>query len=203
MPDPFGDAASYEAALPPLDTARLRLRALTAADDPALVALYGDARAMETWVMEPFTSPDDARAYRAHLALGFSRRTLFVWGVFTRDEGALIGAGLLARWAPNHRRVYIGWYLASAHWGRGYATEAAGAVAAFAFEALGCHRVEAEVVPENVASKRVAERLGFAWEARLKERLWSADGHPEDCDLFYLLKPDWEASRRPQPEAAA
>ncbi len=202
MSDPFGDAASYEEALPPLATGRLHLRALTAADDPALVALYGDARAMETWVMTPFTTLDDARDYRAHLALGFSRRTLFVWGVFTRDTGDLIGVGLLARWAPNHRRVYIGWYLASAYWGRGYATEAAGAVAAFAFEALGCHRVEAEIVPENAASKRVAERLGFTWEARLRERLWGGADHPEDCDLFYLLKPDWEASRRPQPAMA-
>ena len=203
MSDPFGDAASYAGALPALDTPRLHLRPFTAADDPALVALFSDARALETWAAPPFASLDDARAYRAQLARGFERRTLFAWGAFTRDTGALVGVDLLVRWAPIHRRVYVGYYLGSAYWGKGYATEAAGAVVGFAFDGLGCHRVEAEVVPGNTASVRVAERLGFTWEARLKERLWGESDAPQDCDLYYLLRPDFEASRRPQPEAAA
>jgi RimJ/RimL family protein N-acetyltransferase len=201
-PDPFPDDAPYEAALPALRTARLRLRALTAADDPAIVALFSDERALETWAHPPFTSLADAQAYRARLEEGFRRRALFVWGAFADEDGRegplpagagqAVGAGILTRWSPNNRRVDLGYYLGSAYWGRGYATELARALVGWAFDALGVHRVEAEVVPGNDASARVLLRVGFRHEARLKERLWSAHAGPFDSDLFRLLRPEFE-----------
>lgn len=196
MPDPFPDAsASYSDAVPPLRTPRLLLRALTVADDPAVQILFSDAVALKTWGHPPFTSLDDARAYRAQLEVGFQRRYLFVWGVFVPEntgDGPLVGIGLLTRWSPNNRRVDLGYYLGSAYWGRGYATEVARALVAFAFGALGVHRVEAEVVPGNDASARVLERVGFRYEAHLKERLWNSDKGPLDSHLFRLLRPEFE-----------
>jgi RimJ/RimL family protein N-acetyltransferase len=196
-PDPFPEpTARYADVLPPLRTERLRLRALTAADDPAIVVLFSDERALETWAHPPFTSRADARAYRARLEEGFQRRALFVWGVFAPDggegDGTLVGVGILTRWSPNNRRVDLGYYLGSGYWGRGYATELARGLAGWAFDVLGVHRVEAEVVPGNDASARVLERVGFRYEARLSERLWSEHAGPFDSDLFRLLRPEFE-----------
>ncbi len=195
MTDPFPDAP-YAEALPPLATPRLQLRALTEADDPAIVALFSDEAALATWTHPPFTSLDDARAYRAQLDEAYRRRASFIWGVFDA-AGSLAGVAILTRWAPLHRRADLGYYLGSAYWGRGYATEAGRALLAFAFDRLGVHRVEAEVVPGNAASARVLVRLGFRREARLKERLWgSAEGGdgPFDSDLFRLFRREFEAS---------
>jgi RimJ/RimL family protein N-acetyltransferase len=54
-------------------------------------------------------------------------------------------------------------------WGRGLATEAARAILTFGFEAMELHRVEAMVDPENLASLRVLEKLGFVREGRTRE----------------------------------
>ena len=61
----------------------------------------------------------------------------------------------------------VGYSLAPAHWGHGYATEAVGAVVAHGLDALGFDVIVAEVVPENAASIAVLTRLGFAREGPL------------------------------------
>lgn len=195
-PAVFPADAAYDA-LPPIRSARLHLRPFTAADDPALQVLFSDPVALRTWVHPPFTSLDDARAYREGVEAGFARRGLFIWGVFVDDGGApgpLAGVGILTRWAPIHRRVDLGYYFGSAFWGRGYATETARALARFAFETLGCHRVEAEIVPENDASRRVLVRAGFRFDALLAERLWNGDAGPSDSELYRMLRPELDAT---------
>lgn len=57
--------------------------------------------------------------------------------------------------------VEVGWRLAREHWGHGYATEAGRAALEFGFERLGLEEIVAFTVPDNVASRRVMERLGM------------------------------------------
>lgn len=56
---------------------------------------------------------------------------------------------------------YMGYRLDQDLTGKGYMTEAAGALVNFAFDTLGLHRVEANIIPRNTPSMRVAEKLGF------------------------------------------
>ncbi len=62
--------------------------------------------------------------------------------------------------AGEHAQPEIGWALARSHWGNGYATEAAGAVREWARAERGFERLVSLIAPDNVASQRVAERLG-------------------------------------------
>ncbi len=91
------------------------------------------------------------------------------WAMELRDTGELIGlAGLLdvrfeAAFTPA---IEIGWRLSHAHWGKGFATEAAGAALDFAFaspdqDGLGLETIIAMTVHNNVRSRRVMERLGM------------------------------------------
>ena len=57
--------------------------------------------------------------------------------------------------------VEVGWRLAAAHWGRGYATEAARAAIDFGFSELELPEIVSYTVPENVRSRRVMEKLGM------------------------------------------
>lgn len=99
------------------------------------------------------------------------------WPMFLRDAGSLVGcAGLRVRDRPS--RVYeLGFHLCARAWGQGLATEAAVAVTRFAFDELGATELFAGHHPDNAASKRVLEKLGFR---RTHEELYPPTGllHP-------------------------
>jgi len=72
--------------------------------------------------------------------------------------------------------VEIGYRLARSTWGQGYATEAAKAVRDYAFTMLGIKRLIAMVDPSNVASIRVAEKIGMRYE---KDVMLEGYSHPD------------------------
>jgi len=76
----------------------------------------------------------------------------------------------------------IGYRLARAYWGRGYATEAARAVRDYAFDTLRLQRLIAMIDPQNGASIRVAEKLGMVYE---KEVMFAGYTHP---DRVYVIE---------------
>ena len=86
-------------------------------------------------------------------------------GVELRATGQLVGD--VAFENRDASEAAVGYSLAPAHWGHGYATEAVGAVVAHGLDALGFDVIVAEVVPENTASIAVLTRLGFTREGPL------------------------------------
>src|SRR5690606_38396087 len=79
------------------------------------------------------------------------------FGVWRRDDGVFVGDVVLQP-APWAQVAEIGWHIAAAHQGRGYATEAARGLLEHA-RAAGLPRVEAGILPENLPSQSVAVRL--------------------------------------------
>jgi Acetyltransferases, including N-acetylases of ribosomal proteins len=61
----------------------------------------------------------------------------------------------------SHSPILISYYLDSLHNGKGYMTEAAKLAVRFAFSELNLHRIEAGVMPHNIGSMRVLEKVGF------------------------------------------
>jgi ribosomal-protein-serine acetyltransferase len=106
-----------------------------------------------------------------------------------RDRDGLAGALGIEVPVPVRRLGEIGYWVASARAGRGYATEAGAAVVAFGFDALGLYRLELRAGVENLASQRVAEKLGFRREGALRRGCPLADG-AYDGFLYGLLATD-------------
>ena len=79
------------------------------------------------------------------------------------------------------------------YWGRGYVPEAARTLIDLAFKELGLHKVELSCFSYNVQSQRVAEKLGFTLEARIRDRK-DAQGNRCDSLIYGLLKSEWEDS---------
>jgi len=77
--------------------------------------------------------------------------------------------------------IEIGYRLAKSAWGQGYATEAARSVRDFAFLTLGMKRLIAMIDPSNVASIRVAEKIGMRYE---RDVMFDSYTHP---DLVYAI----------------
>jgi len=95
------------------------------------------------------------------------------------------------------RVAELGWTVTAEDRGRGVATEATQALAAWCLESLGVSRVSAQMHPDNGASARVAEHLGMVCEGRSRNSYWldRADGTAENSDdLIYAMTPDdWRA----------
>lgn len=84
------------------------------------------------------------------------------WAVRLRSEGVVVGSIALRRLPPAHEDLELAWQFAPEHWGHGYATEAAYAVARWGFE-RSAHELYAVARPGNERATRLAERLGMAW----------------------------------------
>lgn len=138
-----------------LVTDRLRLRALRADDATTLHEAMADPDNLTWWHERPCGSPDEARAALA-AAVAHGHR----WAVCLRGTDAAIGhLGFVDRPSPGGRAGF-GYFLDRAHWGRGYATEAARAVLDHAFDEIGIAAAELWIYEGNEPSVRVAEKLG-------------------------------------------
>jgi RimJ/RimL family protein N-acetyltransferase len=96
--------------------------------------------------------------------------------VTRRDAPGVVGEIMLKLDDARAQQMEIGWVFHPAHGGRGYATEAARAAAAAAFDQLGAHRLFARLDTGNLASARLCERLGMRREGHLVEN----DLDPDD-----------------------
>jgi RimJ/RimL family protein N-acetyltransferase len=102
---------------------------------------------------------EDAWRHMAMLAGIWSLRGYGQWAIEEKTSGTLVGrAGV---WFPEgFPEIEAGWVIAREHWGSGFATEAGREALRQAFTTLGVTHVISLVDPENVASRRVAEKLG-------------------------------------------
>jgi RimJ/RimL family protein N-acetyltransferase len=163
----------------PILTARLELRPFAPGDEDAMLEVFGDAEALRFW-----GPPLDRDAVHDRIAHnrereaqdGFARRAIVL-----RASGDLVGdAGLTRTDVGGADEVELGWVVRSDHHGLGIASEAGSAWLDHAFGDLGLDRVVSMIRAENVASRRVAEKLGMRVE---REASWNGAPH-----LMYVLE---------------
>jgi [ribosomal protein S5]-alanine N-acetyltransferase len=122
------------------------------------------------------------------------------WAVCLKATGKLIGHVVCTQKEPEALRTWsLGYIFNPAFYGQGYATEACRRVAAYVFEDLGAHRIEAGCDPRNAPSWRLLERLGMRREAhRLKAMFLrtTPDGEPVWVDSYEyaVLEEEWGGS---------
>lgn len=149
--------------LPVLETKRLRLRPLRGDDVDVLHALWSDPR-VRPWVWgERRIGRGRTRGAVRDSRASVESEGFGLWGVCLRGEDALIGFCGFRR-VDRRDDVEIVFGIDPAHWGRGFATEAAGAALREGFERNGWEEVVAATDRPNVASRRVVEKLGFRFD---------------------------------------
>ncbi len=176
--------------VPQIDTERLTLRAITAADVSRLYAIFGDARVMRYWSSPPIDGIDGAQRLFQEITAGYGGLDWMQLGIAHRDSGQLIGTCTLHERHVASRRAQIGYALAYAFWGQGFMAEALRAFVRYLFIELDLNRLEADIDPANTASARSLERLGFVKEGFCPER-WIVGGEKSDSVLYGLLAARW------------
>jgi ribosomal-protein-alanine N-acetyltransferase len=88
------------------------------------------------------------------------------------------------------QNAYVGYWIDQGQAGNGYVPEALVVVARFAFEDLGLHRLQVAIIPRNVASRRVVEKVGLREEG-LAARYLEINGVWEDHVRYAITVEDW------------
>lgn len=142
-------------------TERLLLRPGWAEDAAALVGAIADEAVVRNLSRVPWPyGPAEAEAFLG-LPQDERRPRLLIFSRTGAPE-LIGGIGLMDLDDGPAEQAELGYWIAQAHWGRGYATEAAGAVLDLAFHGLRLRRIEAGHFPDNSRSGRVLAKLGFA-----------------------------------------
>lgn len=180
-------------------TARLLLRQWRDADYAPFAALNDDPRVMEHFPAHLTRAESDAVADRLRGLI--DERGWGLWAVEELASGDFIGfVGLqVPRFeAPFVPCIEVGWRLAAAYWGKGYATEAARAALAVGFDVAGADEILSYTALGNVRSRAVMERLGMVEDpASAFEHPMVPEGSPLRAHCLYRLsRAAFEATRQ-------
>ncbi|MBV9438359.1 MAG: GNAT family N-acetyltransferase [Candidatus Eremiobacteraeota bacterium] len=173
---------------PTLESERIVLRPWRDDDIEAFVRISFDPRVMEFLVQR---SAEQMREVAERCRSMLERDGYGSWVLEIKDVAPFAGTIALqnvpfeAAFTPA---MEVGWRLAAAHWGRGYATEGARLALRFAFDVLHQEEVVALTVPANLRSQRVMERLGMTRDPRDDfDHPRLPEGHPLRRHVLYRL----------------
>lgn len=167
----------------------IHLRALLPNDAAAVFEAARESIAevapYETWCHAAFT-PDDAGSYTEYWIGARTRGEAFYF-IIENLQGKFLGVCGISGIEREHGLASLGFWVRTSATQKGVATRAAARVAQFGFEKLNLQRIELLVAVHNIASRRVAEKLGATLEGTLRRRLTLPTG-PTDCVLYALLR---------------
>ncbi len=162
-----------------LETERLRLRPFAAEDAEAMFTILGDREAMRFYP-NPFSREDSDGWVRRQLT-AYEDRGFGLSVVEDKLSGEFLGdAGPTLMPVEDKFFVELGWHVRRDRWGRGIATEAGIAWRDWCWANLEVDRLISLVRPENVASCRVAEKIGM--------RVWRETMHADLRHYVYSTK---------------
>lgn len=161
--------------IPRIETARLHLRAFTPNDLDDLCRIFGDPEVMRYISGGKPRPREETEKGLLRTIEGWKKRGFGLWALTQKEHERVIGyCGLMP--LEDTTEIEVAYGLAKSEWGRGFASEAAHASLRFGFEELKLERIVAVVNPENLASKRVLEKLGM---------VHTKNGHYYGAELMY------------------
>lgn len=146
-----------------IETRRLLLRHFTLNDGDELYHIYSHLDLFQYMSIEKPLLRDQTRLLIYEFIESWQQHKFGVWAVIDKKHKKLIGhCGF--KFLENTREIQMGYLLLKSYWGRGLGTEAAEAALKYGFEVAELKRIVAIAKPENVASRRVMEKVGMKYE---------------------------------------
>lgn len=185
------------AEFPTLETERCIIRPFTPEDAPAFFEVMRHEQVTRYIGQKPMASVEDAVARLQRFQRVYDQQEGLVWAVVLRENNQLIGNVLLWNLNSAHYRAEVGYILGPEWWGKGLMTEVVTRVLDFGFDTMGLHSIEAQTDPDNAASRRVLEKLGFVLEAHYHENYYDITRERfTDTTVFSLLVQNWKGRKK-------
>ena len=179
-----------------LETERLVLRVRTVADAEDIFDYASRPEVSYPAGFPPVKTLEDEIYYLEHILPERNQKENLPagYGIVVKGTDKIVGSVDF-----NHRHeddvLELGYILHPDYWGRGYVSEAARVLIDLAFKELNLHKIELSCFGYNLQSQRVAEKLGFTLEARIRDRK-DAQGNRCDGLIYGLLRSEWELQTR-------
>jgi RimJ/RimL family protein N-acetyltransferase len=165
-----------------LETERLVLRTWSPDDAEEGFRIWSDPEVMRyIGTGQPNADIEQTRGWLGRMMAHQERHGFCFWAVAEKETGRLIGSCGLAYQLDGGLPIEFGYTLARDRWGRGLATEVAGACLQYVFENFPLTEIAASVDARHVASQRVLEKIGFTYERQ--EQLENG------LDFWYVARP--------------
>ncbi len=169
-----------------LETQRLRLRHQVIEDLDALWRLYCDPEITKYIPDAPRSRKEAKEELEWHMNGHPRYPELGLWATIHKETGKFIGrCGLLPWTIDGRREVEVAYTIAREFWGQGLATEAARGLLDYGFTKLNLLRLICLIDPENLASQRVAEKIGMTLEKKVE----GIDGDSYPTLIYSIGKP--------------
>lgn len=168
-----------------IETERLVLREWTSDDEDVLFALTSDPDVMRhIGDGRAWRDMERVRSWIERTRASYAERGYGHWAVAEKSSGEAVGSCGFS-YLVAYDEVDLGYLFAPRVWGRGYATEAAGACLRYGFERLGLSVVTANIDEDHHVSRRVLEKIGFEYRGPRRY-----DGDEEDASFFVARNPN-------------
>lgn len=173
---------------PVLETERLILRKITHADDDAMYEIRTDDRHYQ-FIGNPTKPTKKEVVEKVQRAIDLHAENNGIsWGITLKGNPKAIGSVDYWRMIKAHHRCEIGYMLHPDHYQQGIMYEALMATINYAFKNIKLHTIEANISPQNIASRKLVEKCGFVQEGLLKES-YLYNGEFLDTVIYSLITP--------------
>jgi ribosomal-protein-alanine N-acetyltransferase len=170
MLDPLHYEDCFFEYFPKIDMGNVTLRAIE----------VGDAHSFFRYMQNPISNKfifdndiprtvDQAERELRYWSNLFHNRNGIYWAVTDPNNNQMIGSCGFHNWSGNNRRIEVGYELDMNYWHKGLMTKCISAICLLAFELVKVHRIQALIACDNKSSIRLAERLGFVREGKLRK----------------------------------
>ena len=179
----------FSNSFPRLETKRLLLRQTTQEDVEDVFAVFCDFKVTRFHDLDTLTHLDEASMVIERRAKGFENGHGIRWAIVYKQSNCSIGSCGFT-WLKEKNAAEVGYELNSQFWKQGIMSEAIAAILQYGFRSREIRFVIAEIMLDNIASRRLLEKLGFQSQGILKKRgFWKGRYH--DLEQFKLMKTEF------------
>lgn len=172
--------------IPKLQSERLRLRPIVAADHAHIFAGLSHPDVIQFYGVS-FLTYEETQVQMDWYATLQQEETGCWWAICDRETGTFLGAGGLNDLSKEHLKAEIGFWLLPQYWGKGFMKEAFPLILDHSFNDLGLHRIEGFVDAHNHNCKRALAKVGFTQEGTMRD-CEMKNGALISIDIYSRLK---------------
>ena len=174
---------------PTIETERCRLRQVKDEDSKTLFEILSDHETMKHFGIKLATDPAEVSKSIEMRKKGFTEKRGIGWIIADKQTDQMLGLVNFPFWLRQFYLSKLSYILHKDFWGKGFMSEVLPYCLNFGFEKMALHRIEAVIDPENIASLKLVEKIGFKRECLMIEQGYDFIQQKfNDTYLYCLLK---------------